>query len=233
MDKLEQRGLKENTIVVFTADHGDLLQSYDWPNNKGRAEAGSARVPLLVRWPAHLKPGTSELLMGTLDLMPTLLGLLNLSIPDTCQGRNAAEAVIAGRDDGVDALPMLFIPLNWRGIYTHRYTYSVALHGPSEPNIPRGRQTFNALYDRLVDPQETKNLFGTPEAAEIQAKLHAQTLALMKRFGDTGESRDVIINRSVSDEDLANVKTAPAKRPRGWEGRLKGRPVDLVSAAKE
>lgn len=231
MEKLEQRGLKENTLVVFSADHGDLLQSYDWPNNKGRAEAGSARVPLLVRWPARLRPGTSDLLVGTLDLMPTLLGLMGLPIPDTCQGRNAAPAVIAGRDDGVDALPMLYIPLNWRGVYTHRYTYSVALHGPSEPNIRGGRKTFDILYDRAADPQETKNLFGAPEAAEIQAKLHAQTLALMKRFGDTGATREAIVERSVRDEDLANVKTLPARRPRGWEGRLKGRPVDLLATA--
>lgn len=231
MEQLEKRGLAENTIVVFTSDHGDLLQSYGWPNNKGRAEHGSARVPLILRWPARLKAGTSELLIGTLDLMPTLLGLMKLPVPVTCQGRNAAQAVIEGRDDGVDVQPLLFMPLNWRGIYTRRYTYSVSLHDPSEANTPGGAKTFNVLYDREADPWETRNLFGTPEAAAIQQQLHAQTLAQMRRFGDDGLRADEIIRRVVREDDLALTKLPPPKRPPGWEGRLKGRPIDVLKAA--
>jgi arylsulfatase A-like enzyme len=230
LEKLQQRGLAENTIVVFTSDHGDLLQSYGWPNNKGRAEHGSARVPLLVRWPARLKPGTSELLLGTLDLMPTLLGLMKLPVPATCQGRNAAPAVLAGRDDGVDEQPLLFMPLNWRGVYTRRYTYSFSLQDPAEPNTPGGRSTFNVLYDRQTDPWETRNLFAAPEAAATRAKLHAQTLALMRRFGDPGLPFDEVLRRVVRADDLAAVNTPPPKRPPGWEGRLKGRPVDVLAA---
>ena len=228
MEKLKERGLADNTIVVFTADHGDMLQSYGWPGNKGRAEHTSCRVPLLVRWPAQLKPGTSDLLMGTLDLMPTLLGLMNLPVPASCQGRNAAEAVLQGRDDGVDALPLFYLPLNWRGVYTHRYTYSVALHDPNEAGVPGGRKTFNVLYDRQTDPWETRNLFDAPEAAGIREKLHAQTLEMMQRFGDTGLSCDEIIRRVVREEDLPAVMMPLARRPDGWNGRLKGRPVDLL-----
>lgn len=228
MEKLEARGLAKDTIVVFTADHGDMLQSYGWPHNKGRAEHTSCRVPLLVRWPARLKPGTSDLLIGTLDLMPTLLGLLDLPVPESCQGRNATEGILQGRDDGVDALPLFYLPLNWRGVYTKRYTYSVALHDPSEPNVPGGKQTFNVLYDRQADPWETRNLFDAPEAAEIRQKLHAQTMELMKRFGDTGLRCDEIIRRVVLDEDLPAVLLPLSKRPDGWNGRLKGRPIDLL-----
>jgi arylsulfatase A-like enzyme len=228
MAKLEEHGLAEDTIVVFTADHGDLLMSYDWPNNKGRAETGSCRVPLLMRWPARLQPGVSDLLMGTLDLMPTLLGLMRLPVPDTVQGRDASAAIIAGRDDGVDALPLFFIPSNWRGVYTKRYTYSESLHDPSAGEAP-GRRVFDVLYDRQADPAESRNLFDDPASAGIRRQLHEQTHALMARFGDTGLSADEIIRRVVRDEDLAAVLTPPAKRPRGWEGRLKGRPVDILN----
>jgi arylsulfatase A-like enzyme len=230
MEKLQQRGLAENTIVVFTSDHGDTLLSYDWPNNKGRAEHLSARVPLLVRWPARLRPGVSELLLGTLDLMPTLLGLMRLPIPATCQGRNAAAAVLEGRDDGVDEQPLFFLPLNWRGIYTRRYTYSASLHQPAEANTPGGRQTFNALYDRATDPWETSNLFANPAAAGIREDLHARTFALMRRYGDPGIPFDQLLQRVVREEDYAAVTTPPPKRPKGWEGRLKGRPVDFLGA---
>jgi len=231
LQKLEERGLAENTIVVFSADHGDMLQSYGWPNNKGRAENGSVRVPLLIRWPARLKPGVSELVLGTLDLMPSILGMMELPIPRTAQGRNASAAMITGRDDGIDEQPLLFIPLNWRGIYTRRYTYSVALHSPSEPNTPGGANTFNVLYDRKTDPWETKNLFHAPEAAVIKAQLHGQTLALMARFGDQGLRAEELLSRVVREEDQSALKTSPAQRSMGWEGRLKGRPVDILAAA--
>ena len=195
--KLEEKGLTENTIVVFTSDHGDLLNSYGWPNNKGRAESGSARVPFLLRWPKKLKPGTtSDLLLGWLDLMPTLLGLLSLPVPKTCQGRDASTAVLSGKnDDGTDALPLLFAPLNWRGVYTRRYPYSEALHPPGEANTPGGQETFNCLYDRQSDPLETKNLFHAPEAHEVRELLHTRTHALMERYGDKGIPLAELISR--------------------------------------
>ena len=231
MQKLEERGLAENTIVVFTADHGDLLMSYDWANNKGRAESGSCRVPLLVRWPAQLKPGVSDLLMGTLDLMPTLLGLMKLPVPAKVQGRDASAAIVAGRDDGVDALPLFFIPMNWRGVYTKRYTYSEALHDPAAGEGAAGQGTFNVLYDRHADAAETHNLFEDPLTVEVRRQLHDRTHAFMASFGDTGLSANEILRRVVREEDLANALTAPARRPKGWEGRLKGRPVDILKAS--
>ncbi len=228
MQRLEDRGLAENTIVVFTSDHGDTLLSYDWPNNKGRAEHLSSRVPLIIRWPARLQPGVSDLLIGTFDLMPTLLGLMNLPVPDTCEGRNAAPAILAGRNDDTEALPLYFLPLNWRGVYTPRYTYSTSFRDPAEPDIPGGRKTFDVLYDRQTDPWETRNLYGDPQLAEVQARLHRQTLDFMKRFGDAGLDCNDILRASVCDEDLANVMAAPGKRPANWEGRLKGPPVGLI-----
>jgi len=229
MEKLEERGLADNTIVVFTSDHGDMLQSYGWaPNHKGRAESISCRVPLLVRWPARLKPGTSDLLVGTLDLMPTLLGLMGLPVPATCQGRDTSGAILAGRDDGVEALPLFYLPLNWRGVYTRRHTYSVALHDPAEAPVPGGRETFDVLYDRQADPGETRNLFNDPDSAGLRGKLHAQTLEFMKMFGDAGLDCREIIRRVVREEDLPAVEGPLSRRPDGAEARLRGRPVDLL-----
>jgi arylsulfatase A-like enzyme len=86
MEKLEEKGIADNSVIVFTSDHGDMLESHNWPFNKGRPEIESIRVPLILKWPGMDKPRTSDLLVGTLDLMPTLLGLLGLTIPETCQG---------------------------------------------------------------------------------------------------------------------------------------------------
>jgi len=84
MQELSGRGLADNTIVVYTSDHGDMLLSHGWPYNKSVPENESCHVPLLVRWPAKLQPRTSNLLFGTLDFMPTLLGLMGIAVPPTC-----------------------------------------------------------------------------------------------------------------------------------------------------
>ncbi len=232
MDKLEEKHLNDNTIVVFTSDHGDLLMSYDWPHNKGRAEHGSCRVPLLIRFPARLKPGVSELLVGTLDLMPTLLGLMGLSVPETCQGHNLAAAIAEGRDDAVEFQPLFFLPGDWRGIYTRRYTYSFTVrNGDSEKDV-QSRKRYNSLYDRVEDPWETRNLYGLPEHAELQERLHQRTLDWMRRFGDSGFTFEWLVRQVIREEDYPAVSTEPAKRPKGWEGRLKGCPLDILAAMK-
>ncbi len=225
MQQLAEQDLVDNTLVVFTADHGDMLLSYGWPNNKGRAEDGSCRVPLLMRFPGRLAPRTSRLLIGSFDLMPTLLGLLGLPVPTTCQGNNLAEAIRARRDDAIQSQPLFFLPADWRGIYTRDYTYSFTLN----PDSPRNRAlSDNLLYDHRNDPWQLHNLFNSPEHQAVQKQLHQQTLQWMKRFGDTGFRFQALLEQVVRDEDWPDVSLPPQFRRRGWEGRLKGRPVDFL-----
>jgi arylsulfatase A-like enzyme/lysophospholipase L1-like esterase len=230
MDKLDERQLTDNTLVVFTSDHGDMLMSYGWPNHKGRAEHGSCRVPLLVRFPGRLEPRASDLLISTLDLMPTLLGLLGISPPATCQGQDLTNAVIERRDDAVASQPLFLLSGDWRGVYTKRYTYSFSLN----PDSPGNRLlSYNLLYDRLADAWETKNLFDSPQHIEIREQLHQQTLEWMSRFGDRGLTFQTLLDCAVRKEDLPAVTMPPKYRPRGWEGRLKGRPVDFPPVDKD
>ena len=144
----------------------------------------SIRVPLLIRWPHALKPRVSELLFGTLDFMPTLLGMMGLKIPETCQGRNLAEAILKAKDDAVESVPLFQFPWNWRGVYTRRYTYAFDL--PGSVNIYGQNMRFACLYDHQNDPREMKNLFDAPEQKNVREKLHAQTLAWMGNFGIQG-----------------------------------------------
>ena len=230
MDKLDDEGLAGNTLVVFTADHGDMLNSYGWPNNKGRAEHGSCRVPLLMRWPRRLRPGANDMLLGALELMPTLLGLMDLPIPDTCQGKDCAEAILAGKDNAIEEQPVFFLPANWRGIYTRRYTYGYSvLPGAREKGV-EGPLSYNVLYDREKDPWETRNHFDDPEYKAIREDLHARTLAWMRRFGDAGLAFGDIQRLAVRDDDLKTLQIPFGKRPAGWDVRLKGRPVDHLPA---
>ncbi len=228
MKKLENRGLKDNTIVVFTADHGDMLLSYDWPRHKGRPEHLSCRVPLLIRFPGRLDRRVSELIIGTFDLMPTLLGMMDLPVPKTCEGRNLSGAIAECKDDVVESQPLFLLPADWRGVYTRRYTYSYSLHDSTSASkaVPESVR-HNRLFDRQEDPWETRNLYDLPEYATVRQRLHQQTLEWMKRFGDTGFICRPLLQKALRAEDWPAFSAPPPERPRGWEGRLKGRPIDF------
>jgi len=232
MEKLEAKGIAENTIVVFTSDHGDTLMSHGLRSNKMRPEIESIRVPLIIRYPRLLSPRTSELLIGTLDLMPTLLSLMGLKPPSTCQGRDLSRAIIEGRDDEVESVPLFLFALDWRGIYTRRYTYSF------DTSAGRGcryrRQYFstpaglswNCLYDRESDPWEMNNLYDRADYRKVRERLHEQTLAWMKRFDDRGLPYEQIQQAIFTAEDY-QLAQDPA-RWRMLSGILKGRPLDLL-----
>ena len=90
---LEEEGLVDNTIIVFSADHGEMMGSH------GRFQKGiwfdeSVRVPFLVRYPERISAGTDDLLLGAIDMMPTLLGSCGLPVPESV--------------DGTDYSPILF-----------------------------------------------------------------------------------------------------------------------------
>ncbi|MEI7729214.1 MAG: sulfatase-like hydrolase/transferase [Verrucomicrobiota bacterium] len=190
MDKLVERGLQTNTLVVFTSDHGDNLMSYGYTLCKDVPENTAVRVPLLMRWPAKLLPSSvSQLPMGTLDLMPTILGLMKLPIPSTCEGRNLSQAIIKGDDNAVSSVPLFFVsPSNWRGVYTREYTYAVGevemLVRDDAGQWQMKVQPIQRLYDKKKDPFQLTNFYDDPNYAVIQRKLDEETYAWMKRFKD-------------------------------------------------
>jgi arylsulfatase A-like enzyme len=84
------QGLAENTIIVFTSDHGNTRHSHGVRYNKMRPEAESIRVPLPIRYPGGWRPRNSEWPVGRLDPMPTPLGLMGIRPPDSRDGQNLA-----------------------------------------------------------------------------------------------------------------------------------------------
>ncbi len=215
LDKLREKKLDANTIVVFTADHGDLLRSHERPWPKSFPEAESCRVPLLVRWPGRLPAGrTSDLLIGTLDLMPTLLALTGAAVPPTCQGQNLSRAILNGDSHAVESVPLFYFEPSWRGVYTHRYTYAVG-----EP----GQQiSWDVLYDRERDPWEQKNLFGATGQRGLQHKMDDLTRSWMRNFKDDFAPGSELM-RVCFQTDTSQPVVKFSK-----DGRIPGRPIDLL-----
>jgi len=229
MKKLEEKGIADNSLIIFTSDHGDLLESHNWPFNKGRPEIESIRVPLLVKWPGMKSPRESNLLVGTLDLMPTILGMMGLQVPETCQGINLAPAIKEERDDAVESLPLFYFAGDWRGVYTHDYTYTFSLEtGNAEPHAAKlGFMDSNVLYSHRDDPFELNNLFYDPGYDDLKNKLHNLSAFWMEKFNDKGIPSAELIPRVMYEEDFKISRLPHPQKPPGFETRLKGRPVDF------
>ena len=222
LKKLDEKGVLDNTLVVYTSDHGDLLRSHgihDW--HKSVPEQVSCRVPLILRWPGQLPPRVSDMLVGTLDLMPTLLGLLDIQPRATCQGSNNADALKQGKDRATDSVPLFFWgeKSDWRGVYTHRYTYAFEPDGAS-----RG---VNVLYDRQKDPHELKNLFASPDHGKVREELHVLTKMWMAKFRDEHVPFDRVKQKVYVDPAAARARWSPHQAK---SAALVGRPVDLLGS---
>ena len=220
LKKLDEKGLRDDTLVVYTSDHGDFLRSHgieDW--HKSRPEHVSCRVPLIMQWPDTLSPRVSDMLIGTLDLMPTLLGLLRINPPATCQGSNYADALMEGEDGPKESVPLFFWgeDSDWRGVYTHRYTYAF------EP--PGASKGINVLYDRQEDPHELTNLFHSPDHCEVRDELHSLTTQWMAKFQDEHVPWDTLKHQIYVDPAAAEARWEPMHVE---SAALKGRPVDLI-----
>lgn len=196
LQTLEETGLAQNTIVVYTSDHGDMMHSRG-AMKKQQPWDESLRVPFLLRWPEKLgnRPREIAMPLNTPDIMPTLLGLAEVKIPTEVEGTDRS-AVVLGReepDDDHAALTLCVTPFGqwtrdvggreYRGVRTKRYTYCRDLDGPW------------LLYDNKADPYQMTNLVNLPSHAAIQARLEKQLTLLLEQTHDAFLPSDEIIRR--------------------------------------
>jgi len=181
---IKECGIEENTIFVFTSDHGDMLRSHGH-TKKQKPWEESVRIPFLLRYPAaHGRKGRKiDMPINTPDIMPTLLGLSGIAIPQSVEGRDFS-GVIEGTEppDNDAALIMCPVPFHqwgykkggreYRGVRTRQYTYVRDINGPW------------LLYDNQTDPYQLKNLCNSPEYSQIQRKLEKLLFEKLKKTND-------------------------------------------------
>ena len=184
MRTLDEKGLAEHTLVVFSSDHGDMLGSHG-AKNKQRPWDESILVPMLLRYPALFgRDGrTIDAPIHSPDLMPTLLGLAGLPIPDTVEGKDWAP-FLRGDKEPPDTAALIELPAcfhqyayhrggrDWRGLRTPRYTYVIDHDGPW------------LLYDNEGDPYQMDNVVNHPPYGRIQAGLDADLRRRLAARGD-------------------------------------------------
>jgi arylsulfatase A-like enzyme len=178
---VDEAGIAEDTIVVFTSDHGDMLGSQG-ERGKQRPWDESILVPMLMRYPSGLGRGSRQVDVpfNSPHIMPTLLGLAGLEIPETVEGYDFAPFLRGERPaPETGALIELPVPIaefsdspEWRGLRTERYTYAITRAGPW------------VLYDSHSDPYQLNNLIDNPEYDEVREELDAELRYRLKARGD-------------------------------------------------
>ena len=173
VETIREAGIENDTIFVFTSDHGDMLFSHGG-QNKQQPWDESIRVPFLLRYPALLgaKGRTLDLPLNTPDIMPTLLGLSGIALPATVEGTDFS-AVLTAKAPAPDYAALIECPSpfgqwirsrggrEYRGVRTRRHTYVRNLKGPW------------LLFDNEQDPYQLDNLCNRPQHAALQASLDA------------------------------------------------------------
>jgi arylsulfatase A-like enzyme len=162
LDALEEAGFRDNTVVVFTADHGNMLGERN-RMFKGVMYESSARVPMLYRGPG-VKPGqVSDVLLDNATVTPTLLELAGLPVPAGVQGQSIARLLRGeGNGPGV-AYSYLRDKMVRKGDWKLIVPLAAAARGSDGPE----------LYNLARDPLEQDNLYDKPEAAAAQRELTA------------------------------------------------------------
>jgi arylsulfatase A-like enzyme len=194
LDYLDESGLAENTIVVYTSDQGFYLGEHGWFDKRFMYEE-SFRTPLLVRWPDKIKAGAvNSNLVQNLDFAETFLDLAGVEIPGDMQGKSLLPLFAGNDKDWRDALyyhyyefPGFHGVKRHYGVSTDRYKLIHFYYDVDEWE----------LYDLEKDPDELQNVIDNPEYEQVKEALLVRLDELRKQYGDSDE-----LTKEILQSDL-------------------------------
>ena len=159
---LDEKGLAENTLVVFVTDNGwiqDEARPRFAPRSKRSPYDGGIRTPIMLRWPGRIEPGRYETLVSSIDLAPTILAAAGLEPTDEMPGINLLEVADAGgKSDRARIFGEIFdhdVADIDRPAASLMYRWCV--EGRWKLILPAGRDEQPELYDLAADPHETRD----------------------------------------------------------------------------
>lgn len=184
LDWLDANQLATNTIVIYTTDNGFFLGDHGLYDKRFMYEE-SLRIPLLVRWPQKIKPGTvSDALVLNLDFPETFLDAASVKIPSEMQGRSLLP-LFKGKE-----------PWTWRESFYYRYYHDPGHHN-TRAHYGVRTETHKLIYywkkdqwemfDLVKDPHELRNLYNDPAEQKTVRKLRAELARLKKQVKDNDE----------------------------------------------
>lgn len=182
LDYLDENGLSENTIVVYTSDQGFYLGEHGWFDKRFMYEE-SFRTPLLMRYPKEIKAGTKiDALVQNLDFAPTFLDYAGIQAPEEMQGESFRDVVSGATETWRDAVyytyyeyPSVHMVKRHYGVSTDRYKLIHFYYDIDEWE----------LYDLEKDPNEMNSVYGDPAYKEVEQMMHARLDSIRQYYGDS------------------------------------------------
>jgi arylsulfatase A-like enzyme len=179
MDQLEEMGLSENTIVVYTSDQGFYLGEHGWFDKRFMYEE-SFRTPLMIKWPSVIKAGQVNTdLVQNLDFAETFLDAAGIQIPNDMQGKSMLPLLKGKKVTWRDALyyqyyeyPSIHAVKRHYGVRTDRYKLIHFYNDIDEWE----------LYDLENDPKEMNNVYENPGYADVRKQLHKRLDELREQY---------------------------------------------------
>lgn len=190
LEELQRRGLAENTVVVFTSDHGDMQGAHGW-NQKTTLYDESTKVPFMIRWPGVVEPGESKaLIQNGIDLMPTLCAAAGVQLSEDYPGvdvlglnsENDREFIVSETcfAQGAD-LGSSDAKVDGRMLRTERYKYC-AYRAPTSDDLEE------SLTDLHEDPGEMLNLLASDTGGSLSSILDEHRRLLKTHCESQGDA---------------------------------------------
>ena len=210
---LDNAKLSENTIVVYSSDQGFYLGDHGWFDKRFMYEE-SYRMPLMVRWPGRIRPGSVDShLVSNLDFAQTFLDVAGVAAPSDMQGHSLVPLF-----DGQ-------APEDWRKTLFYQYyefpgPHSVRRHQGVRDARYKLIHFYNLdeweLFDLKRDPREMRSVYGSPDYKEITARLKSELQRLITHYqvpDDRGSvSRDGKPNRPARNKKSGGKKKRSQKK---------------------
>lgn len=180
LEKLEEMGIADNTIIVFSSDHGEMLGSH---GRKGKPfpETEAFNIPFVIKWGNKLQHRVEDLILSVPDMMPTLLSLAGLEadIPASVQGTNFAS-VITNPETSTVKKPksVLYFDYSQRGLYLGDYTFVVKASATGEFD-----EAF--YYDNVKDPYQLHRIQGEEMNMQFVSAWKKDLVHQLKAIDDT------------------------------------------------
>ena len=204
LDYLEENGLSENTLVIYTSDQGFYLGEHGWFDKRWMYEE-SFKMPFLIKCPGNISPGTvSDELIMNIDFAPTLLDFAGLSIPKGMQGKSFKNTFTEQNE------------LNRKGVYYHYYEYPI--WHKVQPHYGIRTHKYKLihfyysmdeweLYDLESDPNELNNIYDLADTNLI-LNLKQKLDSLKILYNDTATIEEM---KLMTDTVIKRVYNEPAK----------------------
>lgn len=177
LDRLDQLGIADNTLVIYTTDHGDMCGGHGMMDKHYVMYEDILRVPLIVRWPAVMDAGRScdAMVIHELDIARTILAAAGVDAPPSFVGLDLRD-LLAGRATRPDVFSQ------YQG--THQGLYSQRMLRDRRYKYVYNPVAFDELYDLETDPGEIHNLVDEPTQKDRLHAMRSRMDAWMRRIND-------------------------------------------------